>query len=161
MSALKQTAGVRHAGCAVWREALRFGMLLVFGTTQNIGLNYLTSQSPIWFAGPNIGSTLGEGNNLSLLEFEAIQYKRKGNVITNEGELLRIAKVPKRGLMRRGINQHTLEKICELIPIRAVAFSKLSVVEQYESLGKKTSTGEGIGKLLKLRGAIISGKENL
>jgi hypothetical protein len=33
--------------------------------------------------------------------------------------LERIARVPKREFMRRGINQHTLEKICNREPVRA------------------------------------------
>jgi hypothetical protein len=38
-------------------------------------------------------------------------------------QLERIAKVPKRELMRRGINQHTLEKICRKKPVRALKVS--------------------------------------
>jgi len=38
-------------------------------------------------------------------------------------ERLRV-RVPKREFMRRGINQHTLEKICRKEPVRAVKFAK-------------------------------------
>ena len=61
-----------------------------------------------------------EGEDLSLLEFQAIQYRRKGNAIATDEELERIGKVPKREFMRRGINQHTLQKICKRSPVRAV-----------------------------------------
>jgi hypothetical protein len=51
-----------------------------------------------------------EGDDLSLLEFRTIEYKRKGYVIANDKQLERITRVPKRELRRRGINQHTLRK---------------------------------------------------
>lgn len=74
-----------------------------------------------------------EGEDLSLLEFQAIQYKPRGNAIANEEQLARIAKVPKRELMRRGINQHTLEKICACEPVRAMKLAKcLKVLEESE-----------------------------
>lgn len=65
-----------------------------------------------------------EGDDLSLLDFKTIQYKRKGNAVATDGELARIAKVPKREFMRRGINQHTLEKICRREPVRADKLAK-------------------------------------
>ena len=49
-----------------------------------------------------------EGEDLSLLEFKTIEYKRKGYAIATDEQMKRIAQVPKRELMRRGINQHTL-----------------------------------------------------
>jgi hypothetical protein len=60
-----------------------------------------------------------EGEALSLLEFKAIEYKRKGNAIATDEQLARIVKLPKREFMRRGVNQHTLEKICSKEPVRA------------------------------------------
>ena len=48
-----------------------------------------------------------EGDDLSLLDFKAVQYARKGNVIANDDQLAQITKIPKRELMRRGVNQHT------------------------------------------------------
>ena len=60
-----------------------------------------------------------EGDDLSLLEFKTIEYKRKGYAIATDEQLARIAKVPKREFIRRGINQHTLEKICKREPVRA------------------------------------------
>src|SRR5215468_10846178 len=41
-------------------------------------------------------------------------------VATHE-QLKRIEKIPKREFMRRGINQHTLEKICKREPVRSCA----------------------------------------
>jgi|SRR5579863_2284100 len=74
-----------------------------------------------------------EGGDLSLLEFKAIQYSWKGNAVADDEQLARIAKVPKREFMRRGINQHTLEKICRREPVRASKLAKcLKVLEQYE-----------------------------
>jgi hypothetical protein len=74
-----------------------------------------------------------EGEDLSLLKFKAIQYRPKGNAVADEEQLARIAKVPKREFMRRGINQHTLEKICRREPVRAVKPAKcLKALEEYE-----------------------------
>jgi hypothetical protein len=74
-----------------------------------------------------------EGEDLSLLEFKAIEYKRKGNAVASDEQLARIAKVPKREFMRRGINQHTLEKICRREPVRAVKLEEcLKALDEYE-----------------------------
>ncbi|MGA2236968.1 MAG: hypothetical protein ABSG23_15985 [Terriglobales bacterium] len=75
-----------------------------------------------------------EGEDLSLLDFKAIEYKRKGNAIATDEQLAQIANVPKREFMRRGINQHTLEKICQREPVRASRLAKvLKVLQQWES----------------------------
>ena len=77
-----------------------------------------------------------EGEDLSLLEFKAIQYKRKGNAVADDKQLARMLKVPKREFMRRGINQHTLEKICRREPVRAVKLAEcLRVLEELEKCG--------------------------
>jgi hypothetical protein len=74
-----------------------------------------------------------EGDDLSLLDFKAVQYARKGNVVANDDQLSQIAKFPKRELMRRGVNQHTLEKICQRQPVRAVKLATcLQVIEEIE-----------------------------
>ena len=65
-----------------------------------------------------------EGEDLSLPDFKAIQYERRGSTAANDDQLSRIAKVPKREFMRRGINQHTLEKICKREPVRAIKLEK-------------------------------------
>jgi hypothetical protein len=74
-----------------------------------------------------------EGEDLSLLEFTTIEYKRKGYVVATDEQLARITNFPKREFMRRGINQHTLEKICKLQPVRAIKLAEcLKVLEEYE-----------------------------
>jgi hypothetical protein len=45
-----------------------------------------------------------EGEDLRLLDFKATEYNRIGNAIATEEQLGRIAKVPKREFMRRGIS---------------------------------------------------------
>lgn len=70
---------------------------------------------------------------MSLLEFQTIQFRPKGNAIANDEELERIARVPKREFMRRGINQHMLEKVCKQEPVRAMKLAKcLKVLVEYE-----------------------------
>jgi hypothetical protein len=74
-----------------------------------------------------------QGEDVSLLEFKAIQYKRRGKAIASTEQLQRIAKVPKREFIRRGINQHTLEKICKREPVRLVKLAKcLKSLAEYE-----------------------------
>jgi len=51
--------------------------------------------------------------------------KRCGKAIATAEQLARIAEVPKREFMRRGINQHTLEKICRKEPVRASRMAKV------------------------------------
>jgi len=71
---------------------------------------------------------------LSLLEFKAIEYKPKGYAVATDEQLARIVKVPKREFIRRGINQHTLEKICRREPVRAAKLAKcLEVLEGLEN----------------------------
>jgi hypothetical protein len=75
-----------------------------------------------------------EGEDLSLLEFKTVQYRRKGNAVADDELLARIAKVHKREFMRRGINQHTLEKLCRKEPVRAIKLAKcMKVLEEWES----------------------------
>jgi hypothetical protein len=67
----------------------------------------------------------------SLLDFKAIEYKRKGNAIATDEQLARIAEIPKREFRRNGINQHTLEKICNREPVRAIKLAKcLKVLDE-------------------------------
>ena len=83
-----------------------------------------------------------EGDDLSLLDFKAVQYTRKGNVIANEDQLAQITKIPKRELMRRGVNQHTLEKICSKDAVRVSKLVKvLKVLQQWES-EQRINTGK-------------------
>lgn len=61
------------------------------------------------------------------------KYKRKGNAVATDEQLARIKAVPKRELMRCGINQHTLEKICHREPVRAEKLAEcLRVLEEYK-----------------------------
>ena len=73
-----------------------------------------------------------EGEDLSLLDFKPIEYKRKGNAVATDEQPGQIAKVPKREFMRRGINQHTLEKICKKLA------KCLAVVEDIAKLNRKS-----------------------
>ena len=71
-----------------------------------------------------------EGDDLSLLDFKAVQYRRKGNAIADDNQLAEIVKIAKREFMRRGVSQHTLEKICTRKPVRVTKLTKcLKVVE--------------------------------
>ena len=75
-----------------------------------------------------------EGEDLSLLDFKAVEYKRKGKAVATDEQLTRILKVPKREFMRRGINQHTLEKICWKETVRASKMAEVvKVLQQWES----------------------------
>ena len=79
---------------------------------------------------------------MSLLEFKTIEYKRSGYVIATDEQLKKIARVPKRELMRRGINQHTLEKICAKVPVRTIKLSEcLRVLEEYELAARGSTAG--------------------
>jgi uncharacterized protein (DUF2384 family) len=51
-------------------------------------------------------------------------------VIATAEQLQRISKVPKREFIRRGINQHTLEKICGKEAVRASKLAKVLKVLQ-------------------------------
>jgi hypothetical protein len=74
-----------------------------------------------------------EGEDPSLLELNTIIYKRKGYAVATDEQLVHIADVPKREFMRRRINQHTLEKICNREPVRAEKLAKcLRVLKEYE-----------------------------
>jgi hypothetical protein len=66
-----------------------------------------------------------EGEDLSLLDY----------AIATDEQLARIAQVPKREFMRRGINQHTLEKICRREPVRASKLAEVVKMLQQWQLG--------------------------
>jgi hypothetical protein len=74
-----------------------------------------------------------EGEDLSLLDFKGVVYARKGNAVATDEQLERIAAIPKREFMRRGVNQHTLDKICRQEPVRVAKLAKcLKVLEECE-----------------------------
>lgn len=69
---------------------------------------------------------------MSLLEFRTIEYKRKGYAIATAEQLKQIEKIPKREFIRRGMNQHTLEKICAKMPVREVKLAHcVKAAEEY------------------------------
>ncbi len=68
----------------------------------------------------------------------------RGNAVGDDKQLGRIARVPKREFTRRGVNQHTLEKICRREPVRAAKLAKcLNALEEYEQ-GKGLVVSQGI-----------------
>jgi hypothetical protein len=82
------------------------------------------ASSPPIYIGKESDRHWEEGDDLSLLNFEAIQYDRKGFVVASPIQVTRIATLPKRELIRRGASQHTLEKICNFQPVRVATLSK-------------------------------------
>lgn len=94
---------------------------------------HIVANWPPIYTGKESDKHWEEGEDLSLLDFKAIEYKRKGYAIATSEQLERITKVLKREFMRRGINQHTLEKICERVPVRASKLAKcLNVLDDSE-----------------------------
>jgi hypothetical protein len=85
---------------------------------------HIVANWPLIYIGKEHDRHWEQGEDLSLLDFKAIEYKRKGNTVATDEQLARIAIVPKREFMRRGINQHTLEKICKREPVRAIQLAK-------------------------------------
>lgn len=85
---------------------------------------HITANWPPVYIGKESDKHLEEGEDLGLLEFKAIQYKPKGVVVATEAQLTLISSVPKRELIRRGVSQHTLEKICKLEPVRAAKLAE-------------------------------------
>jgi hypothetical protein len=94
---------------------------------------HIVANSPLIYIGKESDRHWEEGEDLSLLDFKAIQYRRKGNAVADDAQLAQIANISKREFMRRGVNQHTLEKICKREPVRAIKLAEcLRVLEQYE-----------------------------
>ena len=75
---------------------------------------------------------------MSLLEFKTIEYKRKGDATATDEQLARIMEIPKREFMRKGINQHTLEKICRREPVRAIKL--VTCMRQLENTKRSART---------------------
>jgi hypothetical protein len=110
------------------------GKTCEFDTRGLLQRAHIVANWPLILIGKESDRHWEEGEDLSLLEFNAIHYRRKGNAVAYGEQLARIARVPKREFMRRGVNQHTLEKICRLEPVRAIKLVKcLQVLEEYES----------------------------
>jgi len=96
---------------------------LRIGDTGLLKRAHIVANWPPIYIGKESDKHWEEGEDLSLLECKTIEYRRKGYAIAPDEQLARIARVPKREFIRRGINQHTFEKICSRRPVRA---SKLS-----------------------------------
>jgi hypothetical protein len=95
---------------------------------------HIVANWPPIYIGKEFDKHWEEGEDPSLLDPKTIEYKRKGNAVATDEQLARIAKVPKREFMRMGINQHTLEKICSRMPVRATKLAQcLRVIEARES----------------------------
>src|SRR5215469_11254567 len=97
---------------------------------------HITANSPPIYIGKESDRHWEEGEDLSLLEFKTIEYKRKGFAIATDEQLKRIEKIPKREFSRRGIKQHTLEKICNRMPVRTTKLSEclktLALTSEYK-----------------------------
>ena len=92
---------------------------------------HITTNWPPIYIGKESDRHWEEGDDLSLLDFKAVQYKRKGNAIADDNQLAEIVKIATREFMRRGVSQHTLEKICSRKPVRVAKLTKcLKVVEE-------------------------------
>jgi hypothetical protein len=101
---------------------------------------HITANWPPIYIGKESDRHWEEGEDPSLLEFKAIQYSRKGNAVADDEQLAQIEKVPKREFRRRGINQHTLEKICRREPVRVSRLAKvLRMLQQWESEQQNTT----------------------
>ena len=85
---------------------------------------HITANWPPIYIGKEHDRHWEHGDDPSLLEFETIQYKPRGYAVATPEQLAMIDTLPKRELMRRGINQHTLEKICSKKPVRACKLSE-------------------------------------
>lgn len=97
---------------------------------------HIIANWPPVYIGKESDKHWGGGEDLSLQEeFQAIQYTRNGKAVVTKEQLMRIERVPKREFMRRGINQHTPEKICAREPVRTIKLAKcLKVLEEYEQV---------------------------
>jgi hypothetical protein len=91
-----------------------------FDTRGLLQRSHIIANWPLNYIGKESDKHWEEGEDLSLLEFKTIEYKGKGNAFATDEQIEQIAKLPKREFIRRGINQHTLEKICEKKPVRAL-----------------------------------------
>jgi hypothetical protein len=97
-----------------------------------LGRAHIIANWPPIYIGKESDKHWEEDEDLSLLEFKTIEYKRKGYAVASDEQLQRIAKVPKREFIRKGINQHTLEKICAKKPVRASKVSEcIKALDEY------------------------------
>jgi hypothetical protein len=90
-----------------------------FNTRGLLQRAHIVANWPPIYIGKESDKHWEEGEDLSLLEFKTVEYKRKGFAVATDEQLQQIARIPKREFMRRGINQHTLEKICKREAVRS------------------------------------------
>ncbi len=110
------------------------GMPCEFNTRGLLRRAHIIANWPLIYIGKESDRHWEEGEDPSLLDFKAIEYKRRGYAVATDEQLGQIAKIPKREFMRRGINQHTLGKICGREAVRASKMVKvLRVLQQWES----------------------------
>jgi hypothetical protein len=113
-------------------ESCTTGQLQLLHAGLDLRAHIIANWPPVYI-GKESDKHWEEGDDWALLDFKAIQYKRKGIAVADREQLARIAKVSKREFMRRGINQHTLAKICARGPVRTLKLAKcLRVLEEYE-----------------------------
>jgi hypothetical protein len=95
---------------------------------------HISSNWPLIYIGKESDKHWEEGEDLSLLDFKAIEYRRRGYAVATDKQLAQIAKVAKREFIRRGVNQHTLQKICRREPVRALKLAEcMKVLEESEN----------------------------
>jgi hypothetical protein len=110
------------------------GELCEFDTRGLLQRAHIVASWPPVYIGKESDKHWEEGEDLSLLDFKAIEYRRRGTAVADDERLARMEGVPKREFMRRGINQHTLEKICKKEPVRASKMAEVvKVLRQWES----------------------------
>jgi hypothetical protein len=91
---------------------------------------HIVANTPFIYIGKESDRHWEEGDDMSLLDFKTLEYRRKGNAVADKQQLAEILKIPKREFMRHGINQHTLEKICGRKPVRIAKLAEcLKVVD--------------------------------
>jgi hypothetical protein len=103
------------------------GKACEFDTKGLLQRAHIIANWPPIYIGKESDKRWEEGEDLSLLESKTIVYKRKGYAIATDEQLEKIAKIPKRELMRQGINQHALEKICKREPVRAAKLDECMI----------------------------------
>ena len=109
-------AQITHERCfdrKLWRHFKFFALVrpdndifpvrtLYNGTTQNIGINYLTSKEPIWFAGPDIiASILLTGN---------VPHIEKAIRVVPHGKQAGLGSTSLRGMVEVDANKHSFFK---------------------------------------------------
>src|SRR5581483_5934659 len=73
------------------------------GATQNIGIDYLTSQEPIWFAGPDIVASI-------LLNNGKIPHIERAIIVAPKGKQAELGSTSLRGMVDVDANKHSLFK---------------------------------------------------